>query len=783
MPRAITARAGWPSGEWAPRLLGRFDLDQYARALQRCENFIVTPEGALVRRPPTRRLGETQVVGPVRLVPFPAPGASLVVEMGHTYFRVWDQDGPVTGSLSSPFTEAMLPDIDYAQDADVLVLVHPDIAPHTLRRTGATTFDIIPLAWLNGRAPLGSLNLNADNVATMTGTWPNITVDMSQNTFIAADVGRVFFLRDLANARAAYVTITTVNSPTQAVGTGAFQISTTLPDAGTEWALGLFSADQGCRAVTFHEARLWFGGFKSAPDTITGSVSASFNNFESVSPDPDTSPASNADKAIVRRVGEGDVLWLLSAADVLTVGTTLTEGVVRAGVTGVLTPTEAAYRATTSRGSALVRPLRVDSAAYFVERGRTRLRQLRYALQDDGFVTTDASLLCSHMLERGIRRLAYQQSPWSCIWMLDRDDDLFGITVETDQQVLGAHRHRLGGGWRGRAPRVIDIAVAPAIGAQGPGLDLLYLVTRRTQNGVEIQEIEVLEAPLSPPEVEDPTEWQRHAVERRPYVDSYRALTPRTPITAAADNGTALVFTYSGDNHPTTGATVFIRGLVWRRGQEIVSLTAANREALVALAVDTSARTFQVASPAAPATPLRLEDLGAPNDAVFVPGVNPNPAELYPVVTSVTVPAAEPGDLFVVAADGRVESGPNLSSPSSLVVGGYAYPSQIVTMPLHLTRQEVPSDLGEPTAVNYVTLRLWASIGGEVGIDVGEDRQTILTSTTSDVMNAPPDPAYKDVRVVTGGEWGSDASIRVSTSGAYPMEILALTANLKVNPR
>lgn len=789
MPRAITARNGWPSGEWTPRLLGRFDLDQYARALQRCLNFVVTPEGAVVRRPPFRRLGATVGTGATRLKAFvPNSRSRYVLEIGHLYFRVWDGNGggALTGSITTPYSAADLPDLSFVQSGDVMYVVHPNHVPRKIRRTSlAPTFDIVDVVWLNGRAPLQPINLDINRTVTLTGTWPHMTITANVNLFIAADVGRALFVRDTATKRAAYIAIEAVSSPTDATGFGMYLVGGAPPGgAQIEWALGLFSATRGCRAVAFHEARLWYGGFTDGPDIVTGSVSNSFDNFESISPDPSAGDAANADRAIVRRVGD-DVLWLASGDEVLLIGAARYEAILRPGVTGVLIPTEAVVHETSQRGSAPIQPVRVDSTVFFVQRGRTKLRQVKFSIEANGFTTVDASLLMSHLTANGINQLVYQQSPWSCLWFTDARGDLFGITIEGDQQVLGAHRHRLGGGLRGRSPQIVGLECVPGgaeVGGQ-PQQDLLYAVVRRTQNGVVEQHLEVMEPPLLLADATDPEERQVYAVERRPYLDGYSRLSQDYPLTAAGTSGGSLLFTYSGAANPAEGADLVVRGLAWRHGQEIVSLTAGTRTRYKALSVNTGAKQFRIADPAAPAVPLTAADLGLVAAAVLTTEIDAQPPIASALVSSVTVPAAQNGDKYRVVADGTVQESGTLHRPASLVWGGYPYLSEIVTMPLHLSRQEQPSDAGEPVIPTRITLRLWSSIGGLAQVDTAGDVQQIVTADTTNLMDAPPRPAYKDVTFAVGGQWGGDGSIRISTEDPYPMEILALMANLKTNPR
>ena len=62
------------------------------------DNFIVRPEGGLVRRHGTRFLGEARSVGGrVRLVPFVfSTQQAYMLEFGDRYMRVWKDNAPVT---------------------------------------------------------------------------------------------------------------------------------------------------------------------------------------------------------------------------------------------------------------------------------------------------------------------------------------------------------------------------------------------------------------------------------------------------------------------------------------------------------------------------------------------------------------------------------------------------------------------------------------------------------------------------------------------------------------
>ena len=60
MARTGTLQAAFTSGEISPRLYGRADWQRYASAAEAIENFIVRPEGGVMRRHGTRFAGETK---------------------------------------------------------------------------------------------------------------------------------------------------------------------------------------------------------------------------------------------------------------------------------------------------------------------------------------------------------------------------------------------------------------------------------------------------------------------------------------------------------------------------------------------------------------------------------------------------------------------------------------------------------------------------------------------------------------------------------------------------
>jgi hypothetical protein len=105
MTRTSTIQPSFAAGELSPRMFGRTDFAKYISGAETIENFIVRPEGGLMRRHGTRFAGEVKEhLKPTRLIPFVfSTVQAYMLEFGHLYMRVWKDYAPVTSS-TKPIT-------------------------------------------------------------------------------------------------------------------------------------------------------------------------------------------------------------------------------------------------------------------------------------------------------------------------------------------------------------------------------------------------------------------------------------------------------------------------------------------------------------------------------------------------------------------------------------------------------------------------------------------------------------------------------------------------------
>ena len=174
MARVQALQGSFVTGEISPKLQGNVLLESYKSSLGTCLNYVVVPQGAVMRRPGTRYVTPTKNDGEVRLIPFNfGQGQSYVIEAGAAYFRFFTADGVLMeGALSStpleittdsdgdavPYGVADLDGLYVTQSADTLFIVHPSYQPFTLKRTGTYTWVFAKLDLKHG--PFDPVNVS-----------------------------------------------------------------------------------------------------------------------------------------------------------------------------------------------------------------------------------------------------------------------------------------------------------------------------------------------------------------------------------------------------------------------------------------------------------------------------------------------------------------------------------------------------------------------------------------------------------------------------------------------
>lgn len=135
MAKVSYIQTNFTAGELSPRMLGRVDVSRYQNGVKRLENAVIAVQGGVMRTWGTEFIAEVKdSYKQTRLIPYIFNREqAYIVEFGHKYCAIF-KDGDLTAEIESPYTEAMLFNINYVQGADTMFLAHSDIPIHRLRR-------------------------------------------------------------------------------------------------------------------------------------------------------------------------------------------------------------------------------------------------------------------------------------------------------------------------------------------------------------------------------------------------------------------------------------------------------------------------------------------------------------------------------------------------------------------------------------------------------------------------------------------------------------------------
>lgn len=397
--------------------------------------------------------------------------------------------------ISSPYLAADLFNIKYTQSADLLYLVHPDYKQKTLNRFDHTNWTLTDLELLDG--PYMSLNKTTTTLTPSATTGNGITITASAITginndtgFQTTDVGRLIRLKH--GSTWGYVKIVGYTSTTVVTA----DVKSTLGGVGatTDWRLGLFSDTTGYPAtVMFHEDRLFFGGCPEAPQRIDGSKSGDYTNFAPTETDG-TVAANNAVSYSFNANDVNATRWLTSDEKGLLSGTVAGEWATKPSTQGeALSPTNISAKRATTEGSEDIQPVQSGKSTLFVQRGGRILREMNYYYDVDGFRSTNLTDLADHVLQGGVKQIAYQRTPQPVVWCCRNDGVLAALTYTRDLDSLraGWSRQIIGGTSDAAGTAAKVESVATLIAVDQTRQELWTIVNRRINGGTK-RYIEVL---------------------------------------------------------------------------------------------------------------------------------------------------------------------------------------------------------------------------------------------------------------------------------------------------
>lgn len=238
------------------------------------------------------------------------------------------------------------------------------------------------------------------------------------------------------------------------------------------WSEGLWSDYRGWPSSgTLYEGRLEWGGF----DSVVLSVSDAFDSF-----DPDTVGDSGP---INRTIGSGPmdtINWALPLQRLI-LGAQMAEHSVRStAFDEPLTPSNFNRKKASTRGSAPVQALHLDSRGMYVGRSGSRLYELAFDGETMDYASKDLTILNPEVCKPRIVRMAIQMQPDVRIHCILSNGTVAALVYDHAEQVMcwvTADSPGAGG-------VIEDVCVLP--GTAGAAEDQVYYAVRRTINGASV---------------------------------------------------------------------------------------------------------------------------------------------------------------------------------------------------------------------------------------------------------------------------------------------------------
>lgn len=337
--------------------------------------------------------------------------------------------------VASPYLEADLFKIKFAQEANTMYLTINEFEPRKLTRTSATSFTL-------SRFDRTSDPFTDKKVPTaITVASPGVVTTSAAHGYsngdevIFEDIGGMVELNGTKHIVANKAATTFEISST--VGFTAFAAS------GNDYVT---PTDEFPVAVAFYESSLFYGGtptrfqsiFKSrAPSTTTGA-----SRYD------DMTVGTNADDGVIYVLASRQPSPIRAMAGNDRQLSVFTYGA-EYKVTGstaeqAITPTSINVRPVSYYGAADQNVAVKDNLILFVQRGKRIVRSFEFSDDLKGYISPNQTLLSEHITLNGVEQLAFGIGEPDLLWGVKGDGDAIALLLFSREQVSGWSRHTTG---------------------------------------------------------------------------------------------------------------------------------------------------------------------------------------------------------------------------------------------------------------------------------------------------------------------------------------------------
>jgi len=493
-------------------------------------------------------------------------------------FSLTDQDGNAidtsgfdayTGSgtvarvyeIESPYATADLPQLKFAQKADIMYIDHPDYSPRKLTRFGDGTWTLTTYTRTDDP-------FEETAITNISNANPGQVTTDAAHGFEDDDQVLINDVSGMTEVNNTVYTITKIDATNYTIGvdTSAY---TPYDSGGVNLLDGNAPATCG-----FYGGRLFHGGSANDPDVLYGSMSPDTGTGETryetftTGADPDDAVVYALTSASTSSVDR--IRFFMGTRQFLAVGTFA--GMLKVNGGSDATPisgTAIESYPVDNFGVADIMPLNFGTDIIYVQRGGEVVYSFKYTLLNDGWRSEDETIQSDEITEGGIKQVAYQQGNPNQIWAAMNDGRLLSFVYNDGEEVSAWNEHLTG---VGGAASVLTVAAQP----QTDNKDRVWVAVEREINGVTRRYVEYLaKNPRIPErtdfytgstaddEEDDTTKYQNlmfYAQKRQVHLDSSLSLDTTVEdisITPGATTGEDIIF--------LAGASIFSADDVLRK--------------------------------------------------------------------------------------------------------------------------------------------------------------------------------------------------------------------------
>lgn len=479
----------WSAGEISEKMWGKFGHPVHDRGCQVLENFHVTEQSILTKRPGSEYQGTCYgSTNPARIVGYTySETEAYIIEMTNGYIRLWRNGAVVAATATNvPWATAELDDIQIAQDTNGVFFAHENWAPVALVRTAQDTFAMgsIVFTYNTGAAYTSAASGNVEGDETLDVQETISSIPQQASFLVEHSPGRydAYYFTSYATSTFSGVAPALIRSydggDTVLIGHKYHSNGAVVPFGATNnypSAVGIVNGRVTFGGAENDPQRMWMAkawGYEISSGSLIVQLSMYADYVSTAEELTDASTWSDpntAETETVKRVSRITVasdaidlvvgsdraerILTMASAKHLIVGTTSSEWIIPGNITALQPYVE---KPMTRYGCSRVQPTVAGSAAILTSRNKKRIRAYPVVGADNARPAELTRYADQITGTSGIKQLELVKDPFMQIQAVRSDGQLAVCTYDLDAGVVAWARDVAPSGWTITSAAVIE---------------------------------------------------------------------------------------------------------------------------------------------------------------------------------------------------------------------------------------------------------------------------------------------------------------------------------------